>query len=180
MHHPNAPRVLKRICGASAVATGRLQIYPPVEAILSSLPLRLGHLTWPGPPPMLATSVRAKVAQLMVVFTLIVTIGGHWAILQSAAWVGMAVSYAHDAPLADALSKTFDGRHPCRICEAVRAGKNSEQKQNSLKVNGKLEWSLAPAMAWVFPREFRPLFQTGDARAPAREFVPPTPPPRAA
>jgi hypothetical protein len=100
-------------------------------------------------------------AQLLVVFTLICAIGGHWAILQSVAWVGMVVSYSQNSTLQEALVKTFDGKHPCRVCKVVAKEKQAEQKQVLLKVETKLDFCLVHASAWlhapppfdVFPSE---------------------------
>jgi hypothetical protein len=62
----------------------------------------------------------------LVVLALVVSIGGHWAVLQSVAWVGMAVTYSKDASLSQALDKTFDGHHLCKLCKIVQAGKKAE------------------------------------------------------
>ena len=44
------------------------------------------------------------------VLVLVLSLGLHWALLQSIAWVGMIASYSRVASLAEALSKTFDGK----------------------------------------------------------------------
>ncbi|MDB6057723.1 MAG: hypothetical protein JWO95_1567 [Verrucomicrobiales bacterium] len=62
----------------------------------------------------------------VVVLALVVSIGGHWAFLQSVAWVGMAVNYSKNATLSQALEKTFDGHHLCKLCKVVRAGQKAE------------------------------------------------------
>jgi hypothetical protein len=78
-----------------------------------------------------------------VAMALVLAVGGHWAVLQTAAWVGMVISYSQDAPLKEAVAKTFDGQHPCKLCKAVQAGKTSEQKQASSNVETKLDFWLA-------------------------------------
>ena len=122
----------------------------------------------------------SRVAQLLVVTTLILLIGAHWAVLQTVAWIGMAVSYSQRAPLMEALQKTFDGHHPCQLCKAVTEGKKSEQKHAALKLETKLDLfclsegltlQLAPPVS-LASDEF--------ASAPARAEPPPSPPPRLA
>ena len=124
--------------------------------------------------------MRAKIAQVLIVFPLVCAIGGHWAFLQSVAWLGMAVSYSQNAPLSEALRKTFDGQHPCKLCKVVREGKKSEHKQACLKVETKLDYCLVRAPS---PLDSPPPFVihpgASDSR-PLRADSPPTPPPRSA
>ena len=54
--------------------------------------------------------------------------GGHWLALQSLAWTEMLVAYSRDSQLAEAVAKTFDGQHPCALCESIEQGKKSEQR----------------------------------------------------
>jgi hypothetical protein len=54
--------------------------------------------------------------------------GGHWAVLQSVAWTGMVIEYSRDASLTSALSKTFDGKHPCTLCVKIDESKKQEPK----------------------------------------------------
>lgn len=124
--------------------------------------------------------MRAKIANLLVVFTLICAIGGHWAILQSVAWVGMAVDYSQDATLAEALAKTFDGKHPCKICKVVEAGKKSEQKQSSLKVETKFDFWMTNAASLLDPPNPFVVLPARPSAVEVHSESPPTPPPRLA
>jgi hypothetical protein len=120
------------------------------------------------------------VGKWLVVLALVVSTGGHWFALQSFAWVRMAVDFAQIDPLAVALKKTFDGKHPCRICKTVREGRKSEQKQATLKVETRLDF--------LFDREAvqSPVPPTAShhtvfiASHFSRTDSPPTPPPRRA
>ena len=124
--------------------------------------------------------MRTKFAHILVVFSLIVTIGGHWAFLQSVAWVGMAISYSHDAPLVEALVKTFDGKHPCQLCIAVKTGQEAAKKQASLKAETKFDLLLARVSSFrETPVPFVVLPSEPDS-ARTRVESPPTPPPRLA
>ena len=63
----------------------------------------------------------SRLSQTLVVAALVVSIGLHWAVLQSAAWVGMAVAYTVEkGSLSEGLSDTFDGDHPCPLCMVVQ------------------------------------------------------------
>jgi hypothetical protein len=90
--------------------------------------------------------VRSRVCSNVVALLLIVSIGGHWALLQSVAWVSMVVNFSKEAPLEVAVSKTFDGKHLCNLCKFVKKGKESEQTRDAVKVKTKLDY-------WVSVRE---------------------------
>lgn len=68
-----------------------------------------------------------RIARLIVLGTLSLTIGLHWGILQSVAWVGMVVDYSQENSIGTAIEMTFDGKHPCRLCLAVQDGKKAGQ-----------------------------------------------------
>lgn len=78
--------------------------------------------------------VLIRLQRWLIVAALVLSIGGHWAFLQSIAWVGMAVSYSKDATLGQAIEKTFDGHHLCRLCKLVRAGQKAEHSHD-LKID---------------------------------------------
>jgi hypothetical protein len=76
-----------------------------------------------------------RVAKWLLVIALSVSIGAHWAILQTAAWCGMAITYSQNSSICERLSKTFDGKHPCKMCKMVSEGTKSEkQDATQLKV----------------------------------------------
>ena len=125
-------------------------------------------------------SVRARLGRFLMVLTLIVAIGGHWALLQSVAWVGMLANNVRQCSLTDAITKTFDGKHPCALCKVVADGKKAEQKKTLVKVETKFDFWLAPVSPLLvgptpvgFPRACAELLRT-------RLDPPPTPPPRLA
>ena len=121
-----------------------------------------------------------RLSKIVVVVSLVAMVGGHWAILQSVAWVGMAFSFAQTAPLGIALKKTFDGKNPCALCKAVDEGKKSEREHASLKVETKLDLCLAPSTALLdLPEPFAVLPGAAE-RADVRFEAPLSPPPRLA
>jgi len=127
-----------------------------------------------------STRMRAAI-RFATVMVLVLSLGLHWAFLQSVAWVGMIVSYSHKASLAEAVSKTFDGKHPCCLCKMIQKGradeKQQEQKQ-TVKPGSKIDLGLV----WR-----NPTFEFADHRAPippcsigapSRREAPPKPRPR--
>lgn len=124
--------------------------------------------------------MRSRLSTLIVFFAAVQILGGHWMALQSVAWIGMLASYSRGETLVEAIEKTFDGAHPCGLCEVVKTGRTEEQKQPAAKVLVKLDAVLAllaampapDAAAWVYPE--------WAATASVRNSSPPTPPPLAA
>lgn len=98
-----------------------------------------------------------RCSRWLVVVTLSLSIGFHWAFLQSIAWVGMAINYSRECPVSEALSKTFDGKHLCKLCKLVRDGKQSESKSET-KVDLKRDFAIELGEIFIF-------------RAPARMVV---------
>jgi hypothetical protein len=73
--------------------------------------------------------VRGRFAIALAFLAFFLLAGGHWAILQTGAWMGMIVAYSKDADVSTAISKTFDGKHPCAVCCAVQDGRKQEEKK---------------------------------------------------
>jgi hypothetical protein len=73
--------------------------------------------------------VRGRLAIAFAFLALFLLAGGHWAILQTGAWMGMIVAYTKDGNVSTAISRTFDGKHPCAVCSAVRDGRKQEEKK---------------------------------------------------
>lgn len=119
-----------------------------------------------------------RLLDLSVAFALIMAVGGHWALLQSIAWVSMAVNYSRDASFEVALQKTFDGRHPCKLCLAVKEGKEQEQKSVVLKMDTKLDLLCLDQFAYLPPDLPFTLLSSGADCARSRPQAPPLPPPR--
>lgn len=123
-----------------------------------------------------------RFARHITALMLVLTLGLHWTVLQSVAWMGMLVNYSSTGSFEEALEKTFDGKHPCKLCLAVAAGERSERNQKQLLNSfGKSDWLFAgssefnfirpESVAVVPPSDLPPLF-FGES--------PPVPPPRLA
>ena len=50
--------------------------------------------------------------------------GGHWLMFQTIAWAQMLQAYSRNAPITEAIAKTFSGRSPCGMCTKI-----SEEQQ---------------------------------------------------
>lgn len=62
-------------------------------------------------------------------------LGGHWFAMQGIAWVTMIVDQSQETSLVEAVTKTFDGQHPCALCEVVASGQEKERDQQSTLVD---------------------------------------------
>jgi len=110
---------------------------------------------------------------------LVIATGGPWAFLQSVAWTGMLINYSREVSFAEAVTKTFDGKHPCRLCQKIETGKQGEKKASSTLTLKRQEAFAQTAgicigsfsdFELVSLLEFRPILFPSDS--------PPTPPPR--
>lgn len=121
------------------------------------------------------------VAKLITVLVLVLSLGLHWALLQTVAWTGMLVSYSRDGSFATAVSKTFDGKHPCCMCKAIESGRQEEQKQSPDKLapDAKIKGALPAETVWQYAPVTIAALRITPALAPTSHLTePPTPPPR--
>ena len=109
---------------------------------------------------------------------LVSSIGLHWALFQSVAWVGMVITYSREATLTEALVKTFDGKHPCSLCNHIAQAQKSQKKSDRHFELKKLEFiSAAQVVTFPPPSRFQ-LLSAGNSSAPQLSETPPVPPPR--
>jgi hypothetical protein len=123
--------------------------------------------------------VLARSAKWFVVAALVFTLGGHWAVLQMVAWAGMAANFSQTDSLPVAISKTFDGKNPCKLCKLVSAGKKAEKKSEAKFDAKKLDSFFAANLGFYFP----PLKQSPASFVHALRShleVPLSPPPKSA
>ena len=141
------------------------------------MPLPINQVAWreflPG-----SCRVLHKLGHACVILALVAALGGHWALLQTVAWTNMLATNLRTESLEVAVSKTFDGQHPCRLCEVVAAGKKSERRAEFPKSLKKLEF-VSARLVLIFPppEGFRWLPEPKVAFANAN-LPPPVPPPR--
>jgi hypothetical protein len=124
--------------------------------------------------------VISRLPKLLVALALAGSIGLHWAFFQSVAWVGMVITYSQQAPLTEALNQTFDGKHPCLLCNKIAEAKKNQHKPERQVESKKLECvdlrqanPSIEAFSFLCPR-------AGNIAAVQLADTPPVPPPRAA
>jgi hypothetical protein len=125
-----------------------------------------------------------RIIQWVVVLVLVISMGSHWAVLQTMAWASMLISYSRNTPFAEAVVKTFDGKHPCRMCLQIREGRQREERQQNNTPLIKIE--KMPDLILVARQAMSPLAlaEAGDAVPTVPhlhvDFIesPPAPPPR--
>jgi hypothetical protein len=122
--------------------------------------------------------VLSRLPKLLLALALASSIGLHWAFFQTLAWAQMVISYSQNASLSEALVKTFDGKHPCKLCKNIAESKRTEKQSDSDLDLKKFEFSFATS-AFIFQA---PSFL--DNPRPINDSVavlartPPVPPPR--
>jgi hypothetical protein len=122
--------------------------------------------------------VLARFGKCLVVFTLVLATGAHWAALQTVAWTTMLASNLRNDSLTQAISKTFDGEHPCCLCKAIAAAKKSEKKSEAVSPALKLEFPpVAEKFALISPAPIS-AFSLAEFSADSSFTKPLLPPPR--
>jgi hypothetical protein len=84
--------------------------------------------------------VFARFGKIFLVIALVAMLGAHWALLQTVAWTTMFADNLCTQSVKEAVTETFDGNHPCDICKAIAAGKQSEKKAEFSFQTQKLEF----------------------------------------
>ena len=123
-----------------------------------------------------------KIASLFVSLVLFFIIGGPWAVLQTIAWAKMVVEYSRDTSVGEALSKTFDGEHPCGMCKKISKVRSEERKSPALVFQIKKDGPFISlkSVGLTPPMETKTiLFNTLSVTYPSVRFEPPIPVPRA-
>ncbi len=117
-----------------------------------------------------------RLGNCLLIVALIGVTGGHWAVLQTIAWTKMLADNLQTATLEAALTKTFDGKHPCKLCKSIDAGKRAEKKADLPLEIKKLEFvSQCPVFVFSAPQDFRlvPVFASISDGLTHRPSVPP-------
>ena len=115
-----------------------------------------------------------------VVLALALSLGLHWAFLQTVAWTGMLVRYAQQGSLSEAVSRTFGGENPCSLCKAVQEGRAAERQQDKQSARTQLKLdtlALCPA-GLKLPTAPRAWVCGNNACFSPRADAPPKPPPK--
>lgn len=131
------------------------------------------------------SSRRFKATGLAASFlALFFMLGGHWFALQSVAWARMLVDFSKTDSFSKAVEKTFDGKHPCKMCLGIREGRAQEEREQ--KGIPRVKTDKSPELFCDFRRVVVPFAPTEAENAVALvpqlhpDFIdsPPSPPPR--
>jgi hypothetical protein len=114
----------------------------------------------------------------MLIVALLVSGGAHWLVLQSVAWTGMLVTRASNGSLIEAVKLTFDGAHPCALCERIEAGRKGEKQQENSALPLKIELFYEPRPIAVQPSVLQNSVTLTSLVAQIRRQPPAIPPPR--
>jgi hypothetical protein len=120
---------------------------------------------------------------LMTLLLGVVLAGGHLGLLRMVAWSSMLIDRCSSQPLAVAISTTFDGEHPCRLCEEISrhdGDQDADQDQPTITVK------IAKIIGLITDRWLQPptnvvagRFLVPEARLGVGiTLQPPVPPPR--
>ena len=116
------------------------------------------------------------------------SIGGHWAVLQSAAWASMLWNYSHSSPVINtqvikkAAIQTFDGKHPCSFCKKINRAQTKEKSKTAI-LSPKIDHFPKPMLAQIpsrFPHPGMPIVISHKSGEPILRMYPPTKPPQQA
>ena len=122
--------------------------------------------------------VRQRLATTISVTVLAFTLGLHWVMLQSLAWVSMTISYTGEASVYTAIIKALDSKTTCVLCRVVDAGKKAGKDDPVTVIAHELE-GLTPGLYPMVLRPNTPCLTDGQSAAfHARPNAPLTPPPQ--
>jgi len=101
--------------------------------------------------------------------------------LQVTAWSAMMVGYTQQTgSVQEALSMTFDGAHPCSMCQEVKELASGQQQEKNQAEREQLRMPLAlPAENTIVVSRPSGVELTAESRVlDSRDTLPATPPPR--
>jgi len=123
-----------------------------------------------------------RVSALLLVGVLAWNSGLPQGILQTIAWGKMLTSYSNQAGLEEGLRKTFDGQHPCKLCERI-AQSRPDSTSTHLAVapipHADLLWVFEAVTARIPQSEQTPISFGVTCLIGANRASPLLPPPRA-
>lgn len=103
----------------------------------------------------------------------------HLPALQVVAWASMIISYSEGRSFSEAVSMTFDGEHPCPMCQAIKRQQAKATDQFDAFAPIFRIWAILPGQAHFFFAPIMishlacPLWILGEFA-----HTPPHPPPR--
>lgn len=105
----------------------------------------------------------------------------HLQVLQVAAWARMIVTYSQTDGLAQGVRETFDGQHPCNLCEAIEEARETSSDSISAAPIPLRVDSTAPDVTVALPHRTEKNIAHAPVQDAGESFArpPPVPPPRA-
>lgn len=120
-----------------------------------------------------------RVFAALLMAALLSASGFHWAAFQAVAWGSMILEYSHDNGFRKAVSRTFDGKHPCTLCKRIENEKKDEKKKDIQIVATRLTLFLVQSAGIPVPSSSPWAWRIAhDVLAPGPVHSPPVPPPR--
>ncbi|MEO8351402.1 MAG: hypothetical protein ABI680_06705 [Chthoniobacteraceae bacterium] len=119
-----------------------------------------------------------RAGRLLLIIALLVSAGGHWVVLQSVAWTSMLVERSREVAFIEAVKVTFDGSHPCGLCQKIESGREQEKQHDRTLAIAKLELFYEPPLGSLFPPPSVRDFRSESAFGSPRSQAPRVPPPR--
>ena len=126
----------------------------------------------------LVSNVFRCIGRIVTIFALCCAIGLQWLTLQSIAWTAMIVDYSKRGSLCEAISRTFDGAHPCSLCHIVEKGKTTEKKSDLQLLTPKIDMICTKRAVTLVPPIGYVDYAAGDFSVFKIGESPPVPPPR--
>lgn len=115
--------------------------------------------------------------RLLLAAALLYGSGAHWLLLQGGAWIGMLAARSGRGTVARAVTTTFDGVHPCRVCRLVKRGASADSAPRASVASPSVDFAFVAVPLFVpVIRAVRVDPDEAPAFAVARP-VPPSPPP---
>ena len=108
---------------------------------------------------------------------LVLSIGLHWPLLQSVAWLNMIVSFSKEQGFQQAVATALSGKRPCQLCKFVSAGQKAEKKQTKEIAAKKFDLFAVTTAPFIFSAPVLQKFTEPDQCLEIRTCEPLAPPP---
>ena len=113
----------------------------------------------------------------LVALGLVLSIGLHWPLLQSVAWLNMIVSFSKEQGFQQAVVTTFSGKRPCKLCQLVRDGQKAEKKQTKEITSKKFDLFAVTTAPFLFDKPISHHYAEPLRILTVRPSAPVSPPP---
>ena len=81
-----------------------------------------------------------RLRKILLICLLLAATGGQTALLQCVAWTSMLAGNLRTTSVSQAVQNTFDGNHPCPLCQAIARAKSTEKKSEATVPATRLEF----------------------------------------